>query len=452
MMQTSTLALSTAVSLALGALTLSACGDPVGPAPSSKAPVTIGVSMGFSGGLASTTQDLRAAVRMAEHHINASGGILGGRPVSFDIVDDNSNADVNTGSGVLLRVADGLVAKQTIGMLGPVGSGQVAALGDWIAANQRVVISPSATADSLTASGSFSGFFFRTAPPDSRQVKALVNILKNGPRGTFANSTTTCKRLGIFSTQGPYQQGLKDGLKAAWLAEGGGTTVSAFEPPSSETSGSNFATEVAFLKGKGVDCLAVLAYESGASAFLRTLATTEEAVFNGLQLRVGPEALYSTKFIQAANQNIGTASKPAGNFVGAVPAPDASRTAYNHWLSVLSGYDPATVAAGKSASFFASTYDAAILMALAAHQSKGAQGPALRDALRAVASGGDAYTPLTLPDAIRAISDGGNVNYDGASGDCDFDAKGDVVTGFQVWRVETDQLVITRAIKAGELQ
>ena len=161
----------------------------------------------------------------------------------------------------------------------------------------------------------------------------------------------------------------------------------------------------------------------------------------------------------AANQGIGTGTKPAELFVGAAPMPDRTRSSYLDWLRVLSAQD-AQAASGNNAEFyFTSTYDAAILMALAAHKAKGQGGDELRKALIDVSSPGSTtapvnplMSPLQLPDALRAIDAGTDIDYDGASGDCNFDASGNVSTGFQVWRVENDALAFKRAIPVRDLK
>ncbi len=438
---------------------LVACSDPVGPTPKSNEPVVIGVTMGSTGTLASITQQLRLAIRLAERQVNSNGGILNGRPLVFDIQDDTSSTDVSAESGVLKRTFDGLFDRRAVGAIGPIGSGQVEALGPLFGAEQRVVLSPSATLESLTSSGSYGGYFFRTAPSDTRQVKVLVNILTRGATLDFQVGSNPCQKLGVFYTNTPYSRGLAEGLKTAWNAASGGNTVDLVEPVPGNEPGDDFDPAVAFFKTKAPSCLAVLSYQGAASSFLRKLAGAEPTFFTALKLRVGGEALYSNDFVTAANQGIGTGTKPAELFVGAAPMPDRTRSSYLDWLRVLSAQD-AQAASGNNAEFyFTSTYDAAILMALAAHKAKGQGGDELRKALIDVSSPGSTtapvnplMSPLQLPDALRAIDAGTDIDYDGASGDCNFDTSGNVSTGFQVWRVENDALAFKRAIPVRDLK
>ena len=66
-------------------------------------------------------------------------------------------------------------------------------------------------------------------------------------------------------------------------------------------------------------------------------------------------------------------------------------------------------------------------MILAIQQAGGVgNGTAIRDALYTVSSGGQSFGPNQLDDALRAIRAGTDIDYDGASGNCDLDDSGNV--------------------------
>src|SRR5687767_5405448 len=62
---------------------------PKGSAPK---PIMIGVSLGLTKDLQTFAAPLRDAIRAAEGTINAGGGLLG-RPVQFEVRDDQSNEE-----------------------------------------------------------------------------------------------------------------------------------------------------------------------------------------------------------------------------------------------------------------------------------------------------------------------------------------------------------------------
>ena len=83
-------------------------------------------------------------------------------------------------------------------------------------------------------------------------------------------------------------------------------------------------------------------------------------------------------------------------------------------------------------------YDAVIAIALAAELAGSTDGAAIRDALpRVAAPGGDDVIPGPegIAIAMAAVGDGDDVNYQGAATTLDWNAAGDVLTGFiQIWQ------------------
>jgi ABC-type branched-subunit amino acid transport system substrate-binding protein len=83
-------------------------------------------------------------------------------------------------------------------------------------------------------------------------------------------------------------------------------------------------------------------------------------------------------------------------------------------------------------------YDATIALALAAQSAGSVDGTAIRDALVKIAGpGGTTYIPGAegIAAALKAIKDGKDVNYEGAATTLDWDANGDVTTGYiGIWQ------------------
>ena len=106
------------------------------------------------------------------------------------------------------------------------------------------------------------------------------------------------------------------------------------------------------------------------------------------------------------------ATKPGSpDLAGKAPFVEAAKSA---------GMDPDAV-------FSAQAYDAAFILALAIEQAGGADRAAVAKAVRAVASApGEEILPGEFAKAAAAIKAGKDINYQGASGDHEFDAAGDV--------------------------
>jgi len=87
--------------------------------------------------------------------------------------------------------------------------------------------------------------------------------------------------------------------------------------------------------------------------------------------------------------------------------------------------------------FVPHTWDAAILLMLAAEAAKSNTGEGIQSKIREVAnSPGTEVTDACQ--AMEMIRKGEDINYQGASGNVDIDENGDVVGSYDVWTVKDD--------------
>ena len=97
--------------------------------------------------------------------------------------------------------------------------------------------------------------------------------------------------------------------------------------------------------------------------------------------------------------------------------------------------------------FTSETYDAAVLIALAAAKAgTTTDSTAIRDALRSVANPpGQVVGPgvAGIMKALELIAAGEDINYEGAAGTVDFDDNGDVVGYIEVWQVKDGEIIST---------
>lgn len=154
----------------------------------------LGLLLPQSGDLSAEGPPMFAGGMLAIKEINELGGILG-RPVVPDQADDGTDP-VKSGTSFDKLVADGVGI-----VVGPSTSGSSTALIPKAVASGRVLISPSATAASLTKADDH-GLFFRTAPSDSYQAQALSDIVMRAG----------ARRVYIAARDNPYGTGLRDGV------------------------------------------------------------------------------------------------------------------------------------------------------------------------------------------------------------------------------------------------
>ena len=138
------------------------------------APIVIGVSLGLSKDLKSFAEPLRDSIRAAEGEINAAGGLLG-RPVSFDIVDDQSNE-----GNIVKDIAEDFKRKNVVAVIGPIGSQQVKETHEIYKSAQILQLTPSATSTDLEKLQPVEDrWLYRTTPDDAFQGAA--DIPDHGP-------------------------------------------------------------------------------------------------------------------------------------------------------------------------------------------------------------------------------------------------------------------------------
>jgi ABC-type branched-subunit amino acid transport system substrate-binding protein len=146
------------------------------PAPPSGAvkgktttPLRIGALLPKTGDLAIAGPPIFAGLKLAINDVNAAGGVLGAPVVYVD-------GDDGTDPKIAAAQVDAHIAAGVQVIVGAAASGITKAVIPKIMQAQRVLISPSATADELTTEPD-GNMFFRTSPRDSLQSKAVTDVI-----------------------------------------------------------------------------------------------------------------------------------------------------------------------------------------------------------------------------------------------------------------------------------
>lgn len=441
----STAALSLA-SVAATAIAPAGCADKAG-LPVAPPEIVIGVSLGLTKALGPLSLPLRNAVKAAEREINAAGGVLG-RPLLFDVVDDQSSDDA-----FAQGVANDFVKRGVAAIIGPAGSGQVKAVQKIFFDAQMLEISPSATSTELTdiqPPDSHRRFLFRTTPADDFQGAAVLLLARQTPSaltedaGAPDGGAPTCNRLAIVDIANSYGTSMGDLIASHFTGAG---RVVIRPPPVAVTAVPSYKALAADLVAQSPECLALIAYDNVGAPFVRDFKA--DPGYAALAKRgfffIGTDGLFTDGFI--ASGKVDPADPHSVNVVegvyGTAPDTQPGTKEYNVFRTIYSSYFP--LQAGEEApAYTANVFDAAVLIALAIEQARSATNRvAMRDALLQVAgqAGGEPaapYSPAQIGDALRAIRNGERIDYTGASGDLDIDAKGNVTGGFVVWQAQRD--------------
>ena len=84
------------------------------------------------------------------------------------------------------------------------------------------------------------------------------------------------------------------------------------------------------------------------------------------------------------------------------------------------------------------------LVLLAIADAKSEAGPAIHDPVRQI-SQGDGIKVYDVPQGLAALGKGQRINYEGASGPCDFNAIGDILDcKFRFQKVEGGKFVLVK--------
>ena len=430
--------------LVLSTLTASeGCADKA-PAPSASTPIVIGVSLGLTGENDTFAAPLRDAVRVAEGQINAGGGLLG-RPVHFDVRDDQSDETTIVGD-----VANQLVKAGAVAIVGPLGSQQVVLTQQIYADRQIIQISPSATSTDLsTIQPTNNRFLFRTTPADDFQGAAVILFAQKTPLGlgdagaplTEAGVPVTCNRLAIVNIDNSYGNSMADVIAANFPKRGVGRSIVLHQKVGVDVA-ATYATEAAALVASKPDCAAVISYAKVAAQFVHDVKADPgyKALSDKNFFFIGTDGVFTDGFLQLSlqNQSDDTSPSTAEGVFGTNPDTNPGTKEYNEFKTIYRSYFPA---APDAPAFTANTYDAAILIALAIQQAGTVTDHvAIRDALIKVSSIGRPFTPAQVGEALLAIRQGVDIDYKGASGNVDFEGNGNVKAGFIVWQAFRDPM------------
>jgi branched-chain amino acid transport system substrate-binding protein len=376
-------AVAAAISLALAG-----CSASSEPVAKGDGVLKIGGVIPLTGALSFLSPPEIAGIELAVEDINAAGGVLG-KPVEFSI-EDSSDGDNPT---VAPASATKLLSEGVDAIVGAAASGVTRLIIDQITQAKVVQISMSNTAPDLTdwADG---GYYFRTAPSDLLQGAIVGNqVVADGN-----------ENVGIIFQQTSYGEGLEAKAKAT-IEAAGATVVSSLPFPEAET---NFDSIVDETIAAGADSVLVISYDE----IKKIVPALQKKKFDGSKIYLvdGNLANFADQDWKAY-LNGAKGTLPGGKLDEAFKQRAADLYKKNHGEELT------------ETAYLAETYDAVILLALAAEAAGSDAGEAIQSQMTAVSTGGTKVTDFAA--GLAVIKDGGDVDYDGFSGPIEFDENGD---------------------------
>ncbi|WBB78128.1 ABC transporter substrate-binding protein [Micromonospora sp. WMMD882] len=221
---------------------------------SSGAPLVLGGLLPRTGALALAYPPLAAGAALAVREINAAGGVLG-EPVVWLDGDDGTAPNVAKAT-VASHLREGAHV-----IIGAGASGISMAVLPEVVAAGRILFSPSNTDSALTEVDD-KGLYFRTAPPDSLQGRALADvILRDGPR-----------KVALVARKDSYGEGLQGFVRTELERAGLGADavrLLTYEPPAdADAPPVDFSAGAREIKEFGADAVLLIGFAESAAVIL----------------------------------------------------------------------------------------------------------------------------------------------------------------------------------------
>ncbi len=371
----------------------------------------IGYLADFSGPLAEFGPEIQTGVQLAIDHINAAGGV-NGEDVVF--VTGDTQVDQTVGVEEARRMVD---IEGVHAIVGPLASTITIAVAETVTGPAQVpTISPSATSAAVTLAQD-DGFLFRSTISDAAQAPVLAQLVEDAG----------IENVGVLFLNDAYGQGLSGGFSS--LFSGTATMVS------HESEQVSYLAELQQAADGGAEWLVAISFPEQAKVYLR------EALENGIfEQFVFVDGTKSEELIE----DIG--AEFLNGFQGTAPSAGPETDATAAWNEAYLE----EFGALPTRPFVREAYDAVIAIAIAAEAAGSTDGVAIRDELVRVASPSGAVAlpgAAGIKRALELIRDGDDVNYEGAATTLDWNADGDVTTGFVgIWEYQDGAIVELEAL------
>jgi branched-chain amino acid transport system substrate-binding protein len=343
-------------------------------------------------------------VKAVADEVNAAGGLLG-RQVQIVSEDDQTNAEAGVRAARKLIDVDKVSA-----ILGTWASAVTTAVAPLCWESKTFLFTVSG-ADSITQLP-HNGWLVRTQPNTTLQGRKFAE---------FCLEVSAGKRAFFMMPQTPFTQSTFNNFKIAYDKAGGATELLIYDDKKP-----SLRTEVDQAMRFNADCIFVGGYLTDTTVLMRDLF---RAGFKGRI--VGPGYSINQKLVDAVGQPEATEGA-----YGMLPSPQEGSTGWKRVAEITRQASPDP--------FSCQIFDHVNLALLAMALGKDASGQAIRDNVRAVSQGGGDRVD-SAADGIKAIAAGKKVNYDGASGPCDFTDLGDITeVKFRYEQVKAGKMALVR--------
>lgn len=385
---------------ALGAAVLTGCsatttagGCELGPEQSGDLVLKLGTALPQTGNLAFLGPPEEAGVALAVDEINAAG-----KGITIDVTwGDSGDTDNKAYDTEIPRLLNAGVQA----IVGAASSGTSLQFIDRVIAECVVQFSPANTSAALSTYED-KGLYFRTAPSDVLQGEVLGNLIAEDGH----------QKISMIVLNDSYGTGLAEFVTTAFEAAGGEVLAA----PTYNTGDTNFTSQINEALAGDPDAIVLITFDEA------------KTIVPQLVSQFPAENLY---FVDG-NLTDYSADFPAGTLTGAKGTyPGVNESKIGDFLKKMDenwqarGNEPL-----KLAAYGPESYDAVVLIALAALEARSTQGANISAKLQEVSGGtGSGQKCTSFAECADIIAAGGTADYDGPSGAVTFNDVGDPTDG-----------------------
>ncbi|MCR2764163.1 ABC transporter substrate-binding protein [Microbacterium sp. zg.B48] len=365
-------------------------------APTEDLTLKIGTILPQTGSLSFLGPPEEAGVGLAAQEVNDYADTTG--LTIDDIVWGDSGDTDNKAYATTIQT---LISEGVTAAIGAASSGVTKLFLDDAVAAGIITFSPANTSLDFTAWDD-NGLYWRTAPSDTLQGEVLGNLLAEDGHSNVA----------VLYQNDSYGTGLNEVFQEVFTGTGG-TIV---EEQSYNTGDTTFDAQISALLASNPDAILLITFDEiftiGPALLAAGYPADQLYLVDGNLKQFGADA----KWPAAASMEGAKGTTPAGP----IEADEQFQTAVSDWW-VAEGNEKLT-----DFSYANESYDAVILLALAALSAGSTEPAEVAGKLQEVSGGtGDGEKCTTYAECADIILGGGVADYDGKSGPITFDENGD---------------------------
>jgi len=373
------------------------------PARAQTPPIKLGTLTPLTGAGGSYGPSMRKSMAWVVEQVNGAGGVLG-RRVELVSEDDQTNPDAGVRAARKLIDVDKVVA-----VMGTWASSVTTAVAP-LCWESKTFLTTVSGSDSITQLP-HQGYLVRTQPNTHLQVAKLSAFLLE----------LRVKRLFILSAQTPFAEATHK-LLAEALPNGGAQVAGQVIYDKDKTT---FRSEIDQALRTNPDMIYLNGYTPDITVLMKDLF---KAGYAGQRIAQGYAA--NAKLLSSLPTEV------TDGIYAISPSPSVDSAAYKRLAKALGveEVDP----------YSAQCHDHASLVCLAIAKAREATGTAIKDSIRKISQGPGAKVDNAV-DGLKLLGQGKEINYEGASGPCDFTETGDITdTKFRYEQAEKGKLKLLR--------